>query len=771
MAEQAAARRYPDADVVDRWTGAELVGRRYRRPFELLPLDESGQRVVAAEFVDTEEGSGIVHLAPAFGEDDATIGRAEGLPVLNPVNADGAFDESVSPYAGRFVKDADRDIIADLAERGLLVAEEPYEHSYPHCWRCGTPLIYWAKTSWFVRTSEHRTELLRENERIGWHPEHIKHGRFGKWLEGNIDWALSRDRYWGTPLPVWRCAQGHDTCIGSVAELSAAAGRDLADLDLHRPYVDDVTLPCPTCGDTARRLTPVLDAWFDSGSMPSAQHHYPFEGRDAFESSFPADFICEAIDQTRGWFYSLLAINTLVFDSTAYKNVVCLNLVVDPYGQKMSKSKGNVIDPWAIFARFGADALRWYFLSAGSPWNPRRVSEEGILEASRKTLITLWNVFSFHVTYADLDRWVPPEHGTDGRAGPTHVLDRWILSELDDTIISVTDSLEQFDAFAADQPAGGVRRRPVELVRAAESPSVLEGQRPAGPCHAPSRAGRHHAAARPVLPVPGRGAVRHPHRRRVGAPRRLARTVEPARRGTGRRHDGGPSPGRAGPGGSHRGQGQGPSAALPCPAAAPGGRARRRGPGGDRRRAQREGARGHRHALRSHDLDRDAELPGVGPAARTAGQRDQGGAGHRRRIRPPPPARGRRLGRGGGCSAHRRRRRGASAAPRRVRTGGGWRLGGCPRSRDRRGAAAGGNGPRARPGPQRGPQGDRSGHRRPRGGSPGRRAGRHRGARRSPRLGGRRGAGRLDRTGARRRPSRARPVGNGSWSTARSCGW
>ncbi|HEX6787461.1 MAG TPA: class I tRNA ligase family protein, partial [Acidimicrobiales bacterium] len=364
---------------------------------------------------------------------------------------DGAFDDRVPRWQGRFVKDVDREIIEDLGARGLLVAEEPYAHSYPHCWRCGTPLIYWAKTSWFVRTASQRDLLLRENERIGWHPDHIKHGRFGKWLEGNVDWALSRDRYWGTPLPIWRCTSGHDTCFGSVRELEERSGRDLAGLDLHRPAVDGVTIACPHegCDAEARRLPPVLDAWFDSGSMPSAQHHHPFAGGDAFARSFPADFICEAIDQTRGWFYSLLAVNGLVFGETPYRNVVCLGLIVDADGQKMSKSRGNVVDPWDVFDRHGADALRWYFFSAGSPWTTRRVSGEGIAEAARATLFTLWNVLAFFAGYADLDGWQPRDGADDGPPAPEHVLDRWVLSELDDTVAAVTVALEGYDALAA----------------------------------------------------------------------------------------------------------------------------------------------------------------------------------------------------------------------------------------------------------------------------------------------------------------------------------
>jgi isoleucyl-tRNA synthetase len=451
LGEQAAGRLYPGVPVAERWTGAEMVGWHYARPFEFLEpvAGKDAWRVVAADYVSDDDGSGLVHIAPAFGEEDAQVGRAEDLPVLNPVDAEASFDHRVTPWNGRFVKDADPEIIADLRARGLLVAEQPYEHSYPHCWRCGTPLIYWAKTSWFVRTAERRDDLLAQNETIGWYPDHIKHGRFGRWLEGNIDWALSRDRYWGTPLPIWRCrACGRDTCVGSVAELSSLAGRDLSSLDLHRPYVDDVTWTCHEagCQGTVRRLTPVLDAWFDSGSMPSAQFHHPFSDDGRFEAAFPADFICEAIDQTRGWFYSLLAVNTLVFGSTPYRNVVCLGLLVDGNGQKMSKSRGNVVDPWDIISTFGADALRWNFFSAGQPWGTRRVSTEGIRESTRQTLLTLWNVYSFFVTYADLDGWEPAVGA--GTPRPTHVLDRWLLGELDATVAEVTAALDGFDALA-----------------------------------------------------------------------------------------------------------------------------------------------------------------------------------------------------------------------------------------------------------------------------------------------------------------------------------
>jgi isoleucyl-tRNA synthetase len=441
-----------DAVVVGPVAASDLVGLRYERPFAFLPLPESGGRVVAADFVTVDDGSGIVHLAPAFGEIDREIGDLEGLPLLNPVGPAATFVDApgaTTPWAGQFVNDADASIVDALAASGRLERVVDYTHSYPHCWRCGTPLIYWAKPTWFARTSSRKDDLLRENETIGWHPEHIQHGRFGDWLEHNVDWALSRDRFWGTPLPVWRCDDcGTDTCIGSVAELSERSGRDLTDLDLHRPAVDDVLIDCPKCEQPgARRVEAVLDAWFDSGAMPAAQFHYPFEHEDLFARRFPADFICEAIDQTRGWFYSLLAVNTLAFDRTPYRNVVCLALLVDQDGRKMSKSKGNVIDPWTVLDTRGADALRWNFFSSGSPWTARRVSMESIDESAR-FLITLWNTYSFFVTYATLDGWEPTPSVIPA---PTHVLDRWVRSRLHGTVSAVTDALDGFDALRGAQ--------------------------------------------------------------------------------------------------------------------------------------------------------------------------------------------------------------------------------------------------------------------------------------------------------------------------------
>ena len=429
----------------------ELVGARYEPPFALVAVEGDAFRVVADDFVTVDDGSGIVHLAPAFGEIDREVAEREGLPTVNPVNDAARFTAAVgAPYAGKFVKDADPDLVDALTASGKLVAAVDYTHSYPHCWRCDTPLIYWAKPTWFARTSAIKDALLRENETIDWHPEHIKHGRFGDWLANNVDWALSRDRYWGTPIPVWRCGDcGHDTCVGSIAELSDLSDRDLTGMDLHRPYVDDVTIRCPACEKgTASRIAPVLDAWFDSGSMPTAQFHYPFENAEAFESRFPADFICEAIDQTRGWFYSLLAVNTLVFDRSPYRSVVCLAHIVDQDGLKMSKSRGNIIDPWSVLHSRGAEALRWYMFSSGSPWTAKRVYEDGIDEATRQFLLTLWNVYSFFVTYAGLDGWVA---GADSPAPSPHILDKWVRSRLHRTVRTVTDSLEAFDSLSGAQ--------------------------------------------------------------------------------------------------------------------------------------------------------------------------------------------------------------------------------------------------------------------------------------------------------------------------------
>ena len=431
------------AEVLEEMSGGDLVGRSYLPPFGFVDGGDKGHRVRPGDFVTTEDGSGIVHLAP-YGEVDMEVAKRDGLPITGMIDASGKVVARGEPFAGLWVKDADPRIIEDLAARGLLFKAEDYEHAYPHCWRCGTPLLYYPRKDWYVRTSQLRAELQASNEDTTWQPPTIKHGRFGDWLANNVDWSLSRDRYWGTPLPAWRCPRDHTTCVGSLAELGELAGRDLSDLDPHRPYVDEVTITCPECGDEARRVKSVIDAWFDSGAMPFAQWHYPFDNEEVFETRFPADFISEAIDQTRGWFYSLLAVATLVRGVNSYRNVVCLGHIVDAQGRKMSKSLGNVIDPWVVLDAQGADALRWYLLTSGSPWSARRVSPELIEESLRKYLLTMWNTYSFWVTYASLEGFDPSAHEVP--PGDRPEIDRWILAELDHTVREVTDALEGFDA-------------------------------------------------------------------------------------------------------------------------------------------------------------------------------------------------------------------------------------------------------------------------------------------------------------------------------------
>jgi isoleucyl-tRNA synthetase len=444
-----------DARVLREVPLEELVGTRYRRAFDLIPITEEeaarGWTVVADEYVTAGDGSGLVQTSPAYGAEDLAVGQRYGTPVLHPVGPDGTFGTETGWLAGRFVKEADADLVEDLRRRGLLWRSEPHRHAYPHCWRCGTPLIYYALTSWYARTTAKKDRLLAENARIGWRPEHIRDGRFGDWLANNVDWALSRARYWGTPMPLWRCPDQHLTVVESLADLSARAGRDLSDLDPHRPFVDEVTFACPDCGQEARRIPDVLDAWFDSGSMPFAQWGYPHapDSRSAFEPAFPADFISEAIDQTRGWFYSLLAVSTLLFDQTSYRNVVCLGHIVDRHGRKMSKSLGNVLDPFELLDRYGADPLRWFMLANGSPWVSRRLSPEAVEEITRSFFLTLWNTYSFLCLYARLEGFQPSTPGAATSAPPRPPLDRWVLAELADTVDQVTRNLDDYDATSA----------------------------------------------------------------------------------------------------------------------------------------------------------------------------------------------------------------------------------------------------------------------------------------------------------------------------------
>jgi isoleucyl-tRNA synthetase len=438
----------PGSEEIRSLAGNELIGARYE---PLYPNVEGAHRVVDADFVSLEDGTGVVHMAPAFGPEDLEIGRREGWPTFKPVDGEGRFTEEAPPFVrGRFFKEADRHIIEDLRNRGLLLRAETIEHTYPLCWRCSTPLIYYARRSWYVGTTRVRERLLEVNDSVDWYPEHIKRGRYGDWLENNVDWALSRERYWGTPLPIWRCEEGHATAIGSLAELSERAGRDVSAIDPHRPAIDEVPFACPTCGRPARRVPEVIDAWYDSGAMPFAQWGYHPElgrGQQVFEERFPADFISEAIDQTRGWFYTLMAEGVLHFDSTTYRNVVCLGHIVDAEGRKMSKSLGNVIDPWDVLNRQGADALRWYLITTGSPWASRRVSMEILDDVVRRFMLTLWNVYAFFATYANASDFDPS--AGDVPVGDRPALDRWALSQLARTVGTARERLEAYDATGA----------------------------------------------------------------------------------------------------------------------------------------------------------------------------------------------------------------------------------------------------------------------------------------------------------------------------------
>ncbi len=439
--------------VLETFKGKRLKNVKYHPLFTFLPPDKPAHYVVLGDFVTTEDGTGLVHMAPAFGQEDMEMAKQYNLPVLMTVLPDGTFIPEVKPWRGVFVKDADPFIIEDLQARGLLFKSEAYTHTYPFCWRCGTPLLYYARESWYIRTSSHRDRLVDLNNTINWVPEHVREGRFGNWLSNNIDWALSRERYWGTPLPIWECAScKHREGVGSVKELSEKVGRDLSELDLHRPYVDQVHWDCPDCGgmQSMTRVPDLIDVWFDSGSMPVAQWHYPFENKEKFESQFPADYICEAVDQTRGWFYSLHAISTLLFNEVSYKNVICLGLILDGEGQKMSKSKGNIIAPWDVLNAHGADAFRWYLYTATPPGNERRFSSDLVGEVIRSFTLTLWNVYSFFVTYANLDK---PTVTTLPIA--TSDLDRWLLSELNVLVRDVTEAYEKYDVPNATRPIEG----------------------------------------------------------------------------------------------------------------------------------------------------------------------------------------------------------------------------------------------------------------------------------------------------------------------------
>ena len=424
------------------FVGTDLKGMEYEPLYRFVEPDKKAWFVVCDNYVTMEDGTGIVHIAPAFGEDDNRVCRENGVPFVNLVNTQGKFIEETT-WAGTFVKDADPLILQDLKERGLLFAAVPFAHDYPFCWRCDTPLLYYARPTWFIKMTALRDNLVRNNRTINWMPDNIKEGRMGNFLENVIDWGLSRERYWGTPLPVWKCEEGHLHVIGSIKELREMAINDPGpDIELHRPFIDAVTIRCPECGKEMHRVKEVIDCWYDSGSMPFAQWHYPFEHKEEFEANFPADFISEAIDQTRGWFYTLEAISTLLFDRAPFKNCIVLGHVQDAEGRKMSKHLGNVVDPFVMLDKFGADALRWYFYTTSAPWLPSRFSEEAVQEGQRKFLATLQNTYAFFAMYAQIDGFDPVAHPLEKTE--LTLMDRWILSKLNTLIDQVDDDLANY---------------------------------------------------------------------------------------------------------------------------------------------------------------------------------------------------------------------------------------------------------------------------------------------------------------------------------------
>lgn len=433
--------------ILEEYTGTELCGMHYEPLYTFVKPDGDAYRIVADNYVTMEDGTGIVHIAPAFGEDDNRVCKENELPFINHVNSQGNFIEETGEWSGIFVKDADKLVIRDLKERNQAYAVIPFEHSYPFCWRCDTPLLYYACDTWFIKMTAVRDNLLKNNETVNWMPDNIKHGRFGNFLENIIDWGLSRSRYWGTPLPIWECSCGHRHVIGSIAELKEMGINCPVDIELHKPYVDEVKLRCPECGGEMKRVPEVIDCWFDSGSMPFAQLHYPFENKEEFEKHFPADFISEAIDQTRGWFYTLMAIGTLLFDKSPYKNVIVLGHVQDEKGKKMSKHLGNVIAPMDILNDQGSDAVRWYFYSNSAPWLPNRFSAKNVSESQRKFLGTLWNTYAFYVLYANIDEFDPTKYTLD--VSKLSVLDKWILSKLGGVIKEVDDNLMNYKIVEA----------------------------------------------------------------------------------------------------------------------------------------------------------------------------------------------------------------------------------------------------------------------------------------------------------------------------------
>lgn len=428
-------------EVVAEFKGEELLGKEYEQMFKFETPEEKAFYVVHGDYVTLSDGTGIVHIAPAYGDEDNQIGKLYNLPMINLVDAEGKFVPAVEPWAGIFVKKADEKIIAFMKENNILYKSEKFLHSYPHCWRCDTPLLYYPRESWFVRMSSVRDQLVENNNKINWMPDNVRTGRMGKFLEGVIDWGISRNRYWGTPLPIWECECGHREMIGSIEELKEKGINVPEGIELHNPYIDKVHLNCPHCSKEMTRVDEVIDCWFDSGSMPFAQYHYPFENKELFEANFPAQFISEAVDQTRGWFYTLLAISTTVFEKNPFENCIVLGHVLDKDGLKMSKHKGNVLSPFTVLDNEGADALRWYFYTASAPWLPSRFYEDAVIEAQRKFIGTLWNVYSFYVLYADLDNFNPMKYA-DFKS--ENVMDKWMMSKLNTLVKNIDEHLENY---------------------------------------------------------------------------------------------------------------------------------------------------------------------------------------------------------------------------------------------------------------------------------------------------------------------------------------
>ena len=436
-------------ELVKTFKGEELLGTKYEQLIPFAKVDGKAFVVIHGDYVTLTDGTGIVHIAPAYGEDDSIVAKQNGITFVNLVDKSGNFVPEVEPWKGRFVRDCNEDICKWLKERNKLFSKEKHVHSYPHCWRCDTPLLYYPKESWFVAMSKLRDELVENNSKVNWYPETIKTGRFGKFLENVIDWGISRDRYWGTPLPIWTCEDencGHRECIGSIEELKEKAIDCPDDIELHKPYIDDVYLKCPKCGKKMKRAKEVIDCWFDSGSMPFAQWHYPFENKDKFDNNFPADFISEAVDQTRGWFYTLMAVGTCIFGTSPFKNCIVLGHVLDEHGQKMSKSKKNGVDPIVLLDTVGADATRWHFYTSSSPWLPKRLGIKNVQETARGFLSTLWNVYSFYVLYAEIDKFNPLEY-KDYKL--TNVMDKWIISKLNTLVKEVAKKLDKYDITGA----------------------------------------------------------------------------------------------------------------------------------------------------------------------------------------------------------------------------------------------------------------------------------------------------------------------------------